>query len=206
MVMKSPSSLIYYLKNEGALRTTAIIQAFTKIDRKDFVPKDLQGLTYEDTPLPIGEEQTISQPYTVAFMLELLSPHKGDKVLDVGSGSGYTTALLAEIVGTSGRVIGIEIIPKLVTFGKKNLSKYNFPQAKIHQAIDVVGAPDESPFDKILVSASTNEIPKALIGQLKKGGHMIIPIGEAIWKINKKEDDNLEIKKYEGFNFVPLIV
>lgn len=204
--MKSPSSLIDYLKNNGVLRTTAIIQAFTKIDRKDFVPEKLKSFAYDNNPLPIGEEQTISQPYTVAFILELLSPHKGDKVLDVGSGSGYTTALLAEIVGTSGRVIGIEIIPKLVTFGKKNLSKYNFPQAKIRQAIDIVGAPDESPFDKILVSASAKEIPKSLIEQLKKGGHMVIPIGEAIWKINKKEDGGLEIKKYEGFNFVPLIV
>lgn len=202
--METRLSLINHLKNSGVLKTLAITRAFEKIDRLDFVPKNLQDLAYEDEPLPISQEQTISQPYTVAFMLELLNPQKKDRVLDVGSGSGYTTALLAEVVGEEGQVIGVEIIPELVTFGKENLAKYNFDSAEIRQASDKLGLPDESPFDKILVSAAAREIPKVLVEQLKIGGIMVIPVVNDIYKIEKNKKD-IKIEKYGGFSFVPLV-
>src|SRR3989338_5684724 len=114
---------------------------FEKIDRADFVSSEYQAEANENYPLPIGFGQTISQPFTVAFMLKLLSPQEGDKVLDVGCGSGWTTALLANLVGKTGKVFGVEIIPELVSFCRKNLAKYNFPNAEIIQAGAELGLP-----------------------------------------------------------------
>lgn len=202
--MKTLTKLVAYLKERRVLSKKHIIQAFLNIDRKDFVLMDLRSLAYIDEPLSIGHGQTISQPYTVALMLELLNAKKGDKVLDVGSGSGYTTALLAEIVGKTGKVIGVEIIPELVTMGRNNLAKYNFSNAEIRQAGEVVGAPENSPYDRILVSASSDEIPKVLVKQLKKNGTMVIPVGNDIYKIKKKSDGSLKLERHEGFSFVPL--
>src|SRR5687767_9613389 len=111
---------------EGVLRTPRILEAFRAIDRADFVPDDLKGQADVNAPLPIGEGQTISQPLTVAFMLELLQPQPGNNILDLGSGSGWQTALLAHIVGGEGRVTALEIIPELYEQSRKNIEKYNF--------------------------------------------------------------------------------
>lgn len=202
--MKYLKLLIEHLKNIEVLKNPTIISSFEKIDRKDFVPEDLKDLAYEDIPLSIGKNQTISQPLTVAFMLELLNPQKGNKVLDVGSGSGYTTALLANTVGENGRVIGLEIIQELVNFGKRNLSKYNLLNANIYKVKDELGMPYEAPFDRILVSASASEIPDELVKQLKTGGIMVIPVGKDIYKI-EKDGFKIKTKKYHGFVFVPLV-
>jgi len=121
--MQNNKELIKHLIARNVLKTKAIIDAFQAVDRIDFVPLKYLDEAYGDYPLPIGYGQTISQPFTVAFMLELLQPQKGDKILDVGSGSGWTTALLAHIVQEEGSVRGIELIPELVAFGKKNLNK-----------------------------------------------------------------------------------
>lgn len=180
-----------------------IINTMKKIDRKDFVLKEYEKEAYEDYPLPIGFNQTISQPSTVNFMLKLLDPQKQEKILDLGSGSGFSTALLAEAVGEKGKVFGVEKIPELVSFGKKNLSKYDFNNATILEAGETLGLPTEAPFDKILVSASAKEIPQELIDQLKVGGIMVIPVENNILRIKKTKHD-IEIQKYEGFVFVPL--
>ncbi len=172
-----------------------------KIDRKDFVLKEYESEAYEDYPLPIGFNQTISQPSTVFFMLKLLNPKKGEKILDVGSGSGWTTALLAEAVGEKGKVLGVEKIPELVEFGRNNISKYDFKNVKIFEAKKELGLPSKAPFDKILVSASAKEVPEELINQLKDKGTMVIPVGNNILKIQKGG----KTEKYEGFVFVPLI-
>ena len=119
-------SLINHLINVGVLKTPEIIKAFYKIDRAFFVPKEFHDYAYEDYPLSIGYGATISQPYTVAFMLELLQPKKGEKILDVGSGSSWTTALLAHIVGIKGKIFGVEIVPELIKFAKDNLKKFKF--------------------------------------------------------------------------------
>lgn len=203
--MNTLVSLIEHLQKICILKKKTVIDAFISIDRRDFVPHALSDFAYDDVPLPIGNGQTISQPYTVAFMLELLDVHRGEKILDVGSGSGYTTALLAELVGARGRVIGIEIVPELTAMGNCNLHKYNFAHAEIRQAGDVLGLPEECPYDKILVSATIAELPMDLVQQLKSGGRMVIPIGNTIWKIEKHTDTSLKIEKYPGFTFVPLI-
>lgn len=169
-----------------------------------FVREGDKDLAYLDKPLLIGEEQTISQPLTVAFMLELLQPNKGDKVLDIGSGSGWTTALLANIVGKKGYVVGLEIIPSLVKFGRKNLNKLDIKNAEIRKADEKsLGILGKS-FDKILVSAAAENIPTDLYDQLNKNGALVIPVKNSIFKITKDNHDNISKKEYHGFMFVPL--
>ena len=190
------------------LKTENIIEAFKEIKREDFLPEDIKHLADLNEALPIGWGQTISQPLTVAFMLELLKPEKGDKVLDLGSGSGWTTALLAHIVGGEGRVIAIEIIPELKEFGEKNVSKYNFIKKGVVEFICTDGSKGfekEAPFDKILASATAREIPKSWKEQLKIGGRIVTPVGSSVWLFVKKSETEFEETEYPGFVFVPLI-
>lgn len=205
--------LISELKVRGALKTPSVIRAFQKVKRADFVPAAEQAAAYADIPLPIGGGQTISQPFTVAFMLENLRPAAGDKILDVGSGSGWTTALLAEIAGAGGKVYALEIISELKKQGEKNVSKYNYIEDGVVQFFcsdGRKGLPRHAPFDKILVSAATAEIPEALLKQLKVGGRMIIPVGEKsslgdLVLAVKKGENEFEKKIFPGFIFVPLV-
>ena len=201
-------SLIDSLILRGYLKTPSVIEAFRKIKRADFLPSHLKSLSDIDEALPIGEGQTISQPAVVAFMIELLEPKKGEKILDVGSGSGWTTALLAQIVGEKGKVFGIELIPSLAEFGKENIKRYNFIENGIVKILcqdGSKGLPEEAPFDKILVSASAEDVSQAFREQLKVGGRLVIPISTSIWLFKKKEKDVFEEKEYPGFVFVPLI-
>jgi protein-L-isoaspartate(D-aspartate) O-methyltransferase len=207
MVFKSNQELVNYLKERGALRTKEIIDAFLKIDREDFVKEEYIDQAYFDTPLPTLMGQTISQPYVVAFMLELLEPQKGQKILDIGFGSGWTTSLLAEIVGENGKVYGIEIVPEVFEFGKKNIEKYNFLQKGIVEVFLMDGSkgfPEKAPFDRILVSAASKKIPEEMILQLKDGGILVIPDLEGIWKV-KKINGKIEKEYHYGFVFVPLV-
>ena len=199
--------LIKHLKEATqVLKNPSIENAFMVIDRVDFVDEDYKVEAYEDYPLPIGNGQTISQPTTVAFMLELLDVKKGEKVLDLGSGSGYTSALIGKIVGDSGRVVGVEIITELVEKSRENLAKYTMDNVEIFGAIDEIGFPDEAPYDKILVSASAEELPEGLLEQLKIGGILVIPIGDTIYKIIKNGEREFEDISFSGFSFVPLLV
>jgi protein-L-isoaspartate(D-aspartate) O-methyltransferase len=206
--------LIDSLIQEGWLKTPRIIDSFKEIKRVDFLPEDIKDLAELNEALPIGYGQTISQPLVVAFMIELLGPRPGDKILDVGSGSGWTTALLAEIVTSDkqqekkGKVIAIEIIPELTKFGEKNVAKYNFIKKGIVEFICAdasKGYKKEAPFDKILASASAKELPWAWKEQLKIGGRIVTPIGNSIWLFIKKSEDGFEQIEYPGFVFVPLI-
>ncbi|MBI2607289.1 MAG: protein-L-isoaspartate O-methyltransferase [Candidatus Doudnabacteria bacterium] len=196
--------LYNYLDQSVGFGSKEIAQVFKVVDRADFVPISFREEAYFDYPLPIAEEQTISQPSTVLFMLNLLDPKKGEKILDVGSGSGWTTALLAQIVGSRGEVQGVEVVPELVEFGRKNLAKYKFKQAAISAAGQTVGLPRSAPFDKILVSATAAELPQQLIDQLKVGGVMVTPIGYSVWKIKKISEKETEMEEFPGFAFVPL--
>lgn len=201
-------NLIDSLIKEGWLKTLRIIEAFKKIKRIDFCPGEIKYLAEENEALPIGQGQTISQPLTVAFMLELLQPEPGDKILDVGSGSGWTTALLSEIVGEKGKVIAVELVPELKEFGEKNIAIYNFINKGIAEFIcadDSKGYKKEAPYDKILASAEAQELPEAWKEQLKVGGKIVVPIGNSIWLFIKKDNKNFEEKEYPGFAFVPLI-
>lgn len=196
--------LIEKLKAHGVLRSKRIEDALRAADRAAFVPEDMRDEAYEDCPLPIGSGQTISQPYTVVYMLELLDVQPGEKVLDVGSGSGWTTALLAHLVGEGGEVIGVERIPELAAFGRRNLASLHVKNARIEQAGAELGYPSEAPFNKILVSAAASAVPQALVNQLHKNGRMVLPVGNAIIKI-ESTDKGLEEERHEGFHFVPLI-
>lgn len=196
------------LIDSNYLRTKRIIKAFLAVSRADFLPEDLKKDAGLDMPLPIGHGQTNSQPQTVAFMLELLQPRPGDKILDIGFGSGWTSALLAYCTGEQGRVFGIEIVSELCEFGKTNISKYNFiisGRVKLICADGTKGLPEEAPFDRILASASAGGIPKAWREQLKINGRMVLPVKDSIWLIVKKGKNKFEEQEFPGFAFVPLI-
>jgi len=202
-------NLIDSLIGGGWLKTPRIIEAFRRIKRVDFLPEDMEDLAELNEALPIGYGQTISQPLVVVFMLEQLEPKEGDKILDIGSGSGWTSALLGEIVGKKGRVIAIDIIPELVEFGKNNVAKYNFIEKGIVEFICADGSKGykkEAPYDGILVSAAVQtEVPRAWKEQLKIGGRIVTPIGSSIWLFTKKSESKFEEIEYPGFAFVPLI-
>lgn len=187
------------------MSSSVIIKAFEGVDRKDFVKSEYKDRAYDDVPLPIGFGQTISQPTTVAFMLERLQAKKGDKVLDVGSGSGWTTALLADIVGPGGEVIGTERVEELAKFGRVNLGKYGFNHARIILTEDPIGHKKEAPYDVILASAAAQEVPEELLEQLKVGGVMVIPVKSSIYRVEKTGEGDHEFDEYYGFSFVPLI-
>lgn len=203
--MDTNQKLINHLVENDRLETPEIIDAFTQVDRAQFIFSHEEDHAYIDAPLSIGFGQTISQPSTVAIMFELLGPEKGDRILDVGSGSGWTTALLAQIVGKEGKVTGMELVPELVEFGKENLEKYDFSWAEIKQAKEgILGIPGQE-YDKILVSASADTLPENLLDQLKPGGTMVIPVRNTILRITKDERGEIEEEEYPGFVFVPLI-
>lgn len=198
--------LIEDLISREYLKTPRIIDAFYKIDRVDFVPEDLKVEAYVNVPLPIGYGQTISQPLTVAFMLELLQPKEGDKILDVGSGSGWQSSMLAHIAGDKGKVLAIERIPELSEFGKNNSKKYNFKNLEFIIGNGSVGYEKKAPYDRIIVAAAAfDKIPKELKRQLKIGGRLVIPVENSIWLVVKKAEDEYEEKEFPGFAFVPLI-
>ncbi len=196
------------LIRQGNLKTDIIINAFSEIDRVDFVPKDLKRDAYANIALPIGYGQTISQPMIVAIMLEFLDPQQGQKVLDIGSGSGWTTALLCYIVGNHGKVIALEKIEKLSNWGKENVSKYGYVKdfiAEFYVADGTKGFSKNAPYDRILVSASTDKVPNELKAQLVIGGKMVIPIKSSLVYIERISKEEFKQEEFPGFLFVPLV-
>jgi protein-L-isoaspartate(D-aspartate) O-methyltransferase len=202
------SKLVNDLIRKGYLKSDLIIDAFSEISRVEFLPKELEFEADADIALPIGYGQTISQPMTVALMLELLDLARDHEVLDVGSGSGWTAALLSYIVGKKGKVVAVERNEELCNFGKDNADKFNYVKdgiAKFVCADGSKGYSQEAPYDRILVSASAECVPNELKEQLKVGGKMVIPILHSIWYLEKKGENEFEKEEFQGFNFVPLI-
>jgi protein-L-isoaspartate(D-aspartate) O-methyltransferase len=203
------SKLLEDLVEKKYLHSEKIIKAFADIDRSKFVPGDLVDQAEANVALPIGYGQTISQPLTVAFMMELLDPEPGNNILDVGSGSGWTTALLAHVAGEKGKVIAIEMIRELYEFGKKNVGKFNFIRNGIVEFYCISaenGFEKNSPYDRILVSAGVKkDVPEALKKQLLIGGKMVIPVDNEIWCLEKKSEKDFNIEKFPGFAFVPFV-
>jgi len=159
-----------------------------------------------DLPLPIGHGQTNSQPSTVAAMLALLEVPVGARVLDVGAGSGWSTALLAELTGPSGSVLGLERVPELVTFGADNVARAGMPWARVAAAAPgVLGAPEEAPFDRILVSAAAQTLPSALVAQLAPGGVLVVPVSGRMVRVRLGDDGTVRASEHGGYLFVPLI-
>lgn len=203
--MKTHQKLIDSMVASGVLHSPHLIKAFHQCNRMYFVPDELQSETYEDYPLSIGMGQTISQPTTVAIMLEFLRPQAGNKVLDIGSGSGWTTALLASAVEPNGFVEGLERVPSLVEYGKNSLKRVRINNASIDFADPhALGKPGHH-YDRILVSASADKLPETLIEQLNPGGILVIPILESVWRFVKREDGTISSYELPGFRFVPLI-
>ena len=191
------------LISKHRLKTPEIIEAFERINRVDFMDAD-KDLAYVDNAFPIGHGQTISQPTTVAIMFELLQPKEGDKVLDIGSGSGWTTALLTGIVGSRGKVYSVEIIKELYKFGKENTEKYQFKNIKYFNSDGSRGLSEHAPFDKILASASVPGIPKPLKDQLRIGGTLVLPVGDSIFKVIKNARRQFKTEEHPFFAFVPM--
>lgn len=211
--------LIEKLINDGYLKSESIIDAFSNINREDFIRDSEKEFAYENEPLPIGYNQTISQPLTVAFMLELLSPKIGERILDIGSGSGWQTCLIAKLVQPKEiseenslsfpLVVAVERIPELVSYAKKNIEKYGFIQNGIVKLVNgngVLGFEECAPYDKIIAAASGNEIPVEWKKQLKVGGVIVAPVKESIYKLLKIGPDIFEETRYFGFQFVPLVI
>ena len=203
--------LIEQLIEQKYLKSPQIIESFNKIKRADFLPEEIvkeKGEEFNNqynAPIPIGYNQTISQPLTVAFMLELLQPMEGDKILDIGSGSGWQTTMLCNIVKENGFIYAIEKILELKDFGQNNLNKYNFKNVEFICGDGSKGLSSEALFDKIIAAASAQEIPLAWKEQLKIGGRLVMPIKNSIWLLIKKGDNEFEEKEYPGFSFVPLV-
>ena len=192
----------------GILKTPRIIEAFKKIDRADFVPEELKEMAYVNEPLPIGEGQTVSQPYTVAFMIELLQPEPGNKIFEIGFGSGWQTAVLAHIVSPLGRIYAVERIPELFRFGRRNVSKYGFIKNGAVKTIGgdaTLGLKRHASFDRIIAAASGKEVPEEWLKELKVGGRLVAPVKNSIWFYIKTGKDEFSKKEYPGFVFVPLV-
>jgi protein-L-isoaspartate(D-aspartate) O-methyltransferase len=180
-------------------------EAFTRVRREDFLPPEQRGFAGHDTALQIGHGQTNSQPRTVRAMLDLLDLSEGQRVLDVGCGSGWSTALLADLVGSDGEVVGVEIVPELVAWGRRNLEAYGMDWAGIEQAIDgVLGFPERAPYDRVLVSAEATRVPESLVAQLGVGGVMVVPVAGQMTVV-RRTDGEPEISNEGRYSFVPLI-
>lgn len=189
---------------EGFLKTPKIIKVFGEVPREEFVLPRGRDYAYADTPQGIGYGQTISAPHMVAIMTELLEPKPKDKVLEVGTGSGYQAAILSKLVKT---VYTTELTSELVEFARANLQRAGCKNVKLIRGDGAKGYPKEAPYDKVIVTCACPEIPKSLIEQLKQGGVLIAPVGGA-WmqdlKLCKKTKSGVEEKSYGGCVFVPL--
>ena len=202
------AELIRQLVNDGYLRSQPVIEAFRAIDRRDFLPEEVRSQAYENIALPIGYKQTISQPLVVAFMLELLDIKPGERVLEIGTGSGWKTALISHILGDSGALVSIERIPELVEFAGQNLKHYVVPDGAVRMLISGDGSKGystQAPFDKIIAAASAENVPEAWKEQLKIGGRIVVPVKDSIVVLDKTSKNTFTAREYLGYNFVPLI-
>ena len=185
----------------------AILDAFCAVPREAFVSAEYAHLAYGDHPLPIEANQTISQPYIVALMIQAAAIAPGDRVLEVGAGSGYAAAVISRIAT---RVIGIERQHELVEVARERLRRLGYDNVSIVEGDGTRGRPDEAPFDAILAAASGSHVPSALVAQLAPGGRIVMPIGEPglpqeLVKVTKQEDGILKQENLGGVRFVPLI-
>lgn len=183
----------------------ATLSAMRKVPRHQFVPEARQHLAYSDSPLPIGYGQTISQPYIVAYMTQRVRPAPGMRVLEIGSGSGYQAAVLAEILD---EVFTIEIVKELAEWGQNNLRRAGYDKVQVKHADGYYGWPEHAPFDAIVVTAAADHIPPPLIDQLKDGGRMAIPVGSPFrtqtLMLVTKENGNIITEDLLPVRFVPL--
>ncbi len=187
------------------IRDQRVLDAMARIPREEFVPRQFRHQAYGDHPIPIGQGQTISQPYIVALMLEALAIQPSDKVLEIGTGSGYLTAVLAEL---SSHVYSIERHASLAQTAERVLAALGYRNINIVVGDGSKGLPAHAPYDAIIVSAAASELPLAMVEQLRDGGRMIIPVGstqsQELLLVRKQRDETV-LEHLEGCRFVPLI-
>jgi len=191
---------------DRGIEDAEVLRAMRTVPRHLFVPEGLQSKAYDDGPLPIGHGQTISQPYIVAYMTEVLKVRKGDTVLEIGTGSGYQAAILSPMVR---KVYTLEIIPELAVSAKKRLNHLGFANVEVKEGDGYFGWPEKAPFDAIIVTAAAGHIPPALIKQLKNGGRMIIPVGgffmvQNLVLVSKDRRGEITTRNLLPVRFVPL--
>ena len=198
--------LTSFLEQKGLLCSSKIRDALLKVDRKVFVPSAYRDYAYSDEALPIGFEQTISQPSTVVFMLELLATKTGEKVLDIGAGSGWTSCLFAELVGEKGHVYAFERNKNIGKIGLRNIAKCGRKNI-MYRIIDASKYWDAyAPYDKIHVAAAFDEIPDYLCSLLKNKGVLVAPTQDGnLWRITKTKEGRYKKENFYGFSFVPFV-
>ncbi|MCR3883551.1 protein-L-isoaspartate(D-aspartate) O-methyltransferase [Methanotrichaceae archaeon M04Ac] len=184
-----------------------VLAAMGRVPRELFVPRGIRGSAYEDRPLPIGEGQTISAPHMVAIMCDVLDIGEGMRVLDVGTGSGYHAAVMAELVGPEGHVYSIERITQLAVFAKENLTAAGVKNVTVLEGDGSRGLPEYAPYDRINVAATAPKIPEPLKEQLKVGGKLVIPVGSCYQELVLVErmKEGYELEHHGGVVFVPLL-
>ncbi|PZR52262.1 protein-L-isoaspartate carboxylmethyltransferase [Xylanimonas oleitrophica] len=184
----------------------AVAAAVRAVDRRGFLPRARRAYADQDRPLEIGHGQTCSQPSTVVAMLRLLDPHPGQRVLDVGSGSGWTTALLAHLVGPEGEVLGVERHADLAAWGAENVARARTPWARVVAATPgVLGAPRAGGWDRVLVSAAADALPGALVDQLAPGGRLVVPVRQTMVLATRADDGTVAVTEHGTYSFVPLV-
>src|SRR3989338_124861 len=196
--------MVRYQIEARGIKDKDVLAAIGKVERHRFVSSNLAHLAYEDTPLPIGEGQTISQPYIIALMTELLELKGGEKVLEIGTGSGYQAAILAELVK---EVYTIEILEPLAERSQKLLKELGYENIKVKHADGFLGWPEYAPFDAIIVTCAPEDIPAPLVEQLAEGGRLVIPVGSH-WqelKLLKKIEGKIVSKSIIPVRFVPML-
>ena len=199
--------LITSLKREGQIKTKIVEKAFLNVQREKFVPELLKKHAYVDTPLEIGNGQTISAPHMVAIMCETLDIKKGQTILEIGTGSGYHAAIVSKIVGEKGHVYTIERFSSLAKKAKKNLENANIKNVTVEVSDGSNGLPQYAPYERIYVTCSSPKIPIPLLEQLKDPGKMLVPVGRLICqlKLIEKKEGRITSKDICGCAFVPLI-
>lgn len=205
----SNREMVERLQNLGFLKNPIIIDAFVNVPRHMFVPNEQLPYAYSDQPLPIANESTISQPETVAVMLEALDPKPGNRILEIGTGSGWQTCLLAYCVGYAGTVISIEIDKTVFKIGKRNIGASGFDNIKVILGDGSEGYSRAAPYDRIIFTAAAPEVPGSVVGQLKVGGRLLIPVSKTslaqrLIAIDKISEGYTEEKDFGDFVFVPL--
>lgn len=190
----------------GARGDDAVTRAMHDVDRRGFLPRAQRPYADADRPLDIGHGQTSSQPSTVASMLRLLDVSVGAAVLDVGAGSGWTTAILARLVGPTGEVLGIERHADLASWGAVNVTRAGMPWARLILARPgVLGAPRDGGWDRVLVSAAAQQLPGALVDQVGRGGRMVIPVEHTMVLVERDDDGAVRTSEHGTYSFVPLV-